>query len=78
MARNTTMGAKRGSTIRQGITAKATVTDFTTAIAVKNGANSGRKSDAAFIMTKDKKRWEEVTNVFKQIISANMATADFK
>ena len=49
-----------------------------TAIAVKNGANSGRKSDAAFIMTKDKKRWEEVTNVFKQIISANMATADFK
>ena len=49
-----------------------------TAIAVKNGANSARKSDAAFIMTKDKKRWEEVTNVFKQIISANMATADFK
>lgn len=25
-------------------------------------------------MTKDKKRWEEVTNVFKQIISANIAT----
>ena len=51
---------------------------ISTAINVKNGANSGRKSDAAYIMAKDQKRWEAVTNVFQQIISANMNAVDSK
>lgn len=43
-----------------------------TAINVKNGPNSGRKSDASFIMEKDKKRWKAILNTFEQIINTNI------
>ena len=41
-----------------------------TVINVKNGPNSGHKSDASFIKLKDNKRWNEVKEVFKQFIPA--------
>lgn len=47
-----------------------------TTITVKNGENSGRKSDAALIMEKDKMRWDEIKIIFQQIIDSN--TADSK
>ncbi|KIA88991.1 hypothetical protein [Kaistella jeonii] len=51
---------------------------ISTSINVTNGANSGRKSNAASIMKKDNKRWEAVTNVFQQIISSNTKAVDSK
>ena len=49
-----------------------------TTINVKNGDNSGSKTDAGFIMGKDKKRWDEVDSVFLQIIKSNSKIADSK
>lgn len=49
-----------------------------TSINVKNGANSGRKSDASFIAEKDKKHWEAVKNIFQQIINSNVTAEDSK
>jgi hypothetical protein len=51
---------------------------ISTTINVKNGANSATKSDAAFIIEKDKKRWDEVSSVFQQIIKSNIKIADSK
>ncbi len=42
-----------------------------TVIVVKKGDNSASKSNASFIMKKDQKRWNEVVEVFHQIIEAN-------
>ena len=49
-----------------------------TIINVKNGVNSATKSDAALILEKDKKRWDEVRNVFQQIINSNIKIIDSK
>lgn len=42
-----------------------------TSINVKKGDNSGSKSDASFIMVKDKERWEAVLRAFQEIINAH-------
>lgn len=49
-----------------------------TTINVKNGDNSGSKSDASFIMAKDKPRWDAVVSAFQQIINANAKLATFE
>ena len=46
-----------------------------TSIAVKNGPNSGRKSDAAYIMKKDEQRFNNIAEVFVQIIESNINTS---
>ena len=45
--------------------------NVTTIIVVKKGDNSASKSNASFIMAKDRQRWDNVVEVFKQIISSN-------
>ena len=42
-----------------------------TRIIVKKGDNSASKSNASFIMKKDQQRWDQVVEVFRQIIEAN-------
>lgn len=42
-----------------------------TSINVKKGDNSCSKSDASFIMSKDKERWEAVLRAFQDIINAH-------
>lgn len=42
-----------------------------TVIVVKKGDNSASKSNASFIMKKDQQRWNEVVEVFHQIVEAN-------
>ena len=42
-----------------------------TTISVNKGENSARKTDAAYIMEKDQKRWDAVKMVFQQIIQSN-------
>ena len=46
-----------------------------TAIYVKKGPESGRKSDASFIMEADKARWDNVVRVFEDIIETKVPTA---
>ena len=43
-----------------------------TSINVKKGPNSGSKSDASFIMENDRPRWNNIVNVFQQIIDSNV------
>lgn len=43
---------------------------ISTAIYVKKGPQSGRKSDASFIMESDRARWDNVVKVFQEIIEA--------
>ena len=43
-----------------------------TSINVKKGPNSGSKSDASFIMENDRPRWNNIVNVFQQIIDSNI------
>ena len=45
--------------------------NITTIIVVKKGDNSASKSNASFIMKKDKQRWEKVVETFRNIIEAN-------
>lgn len=52
--------------------------NITIAINVKKGNNSGSKSDASFIMAKDKKRWENVVATFQNIINTKITTATTK
>ncbi|UJF28930.1 hypothetical protein L0B70_08670 [Kaistella sp. 97-N-M2] len=49
-----------------------------TSVNVKTGENSGSKSDASFIMEKDKPRWEAVVASFRQIINAKVKTETTK
>ena len=44
-----------------------------TSITVKNGENSGRKSNAGSIMQKDEKSWQNITEAFQAIIQSNTA-----
>lgn len=46
-----------------------------TSVTVKKGVNSASKSDAAFIIEKDKKRWDDVRSVFQNIISSHIKTS---
>ncbi|WP_027377693.1 hypothetical protein [Kaistella palustris] len=46
--------------------------NISTIIKVKHGDNSSVKSDASFIMEKDKPRWENVVAVFRQVIEAHV------
>ena len=43
-----------------------------TSINVKKGPNSGSKSDASFIIENDRPRWNNIVNVFQQIIDSNV------
>jgi len=45
--------------------------NVSTIIVVKKGDNSASKSNASFIMKKDQQRWDQVVEVFRQIIEAN-------
>lgn len=45
--------------------------NVTTIIVVKKGDNSASKSNASFIMKKDQQNWNEVVEVFRQIIDTN-------
>lgn len=49
--------------------------NVSTAIYVKKGPESGRKSDASFIMESDKARWDNVVKVFQDIIESKALTA---
>jgi hypothetical protein len=49
-----------------------------TNIAVKKGPNSGRKSDASYIMKKDEQRFNNIVAVFTQIIATNVNTSPEK
>jgi len=49
--------------------------NISTSINVKKGGNSGSKTDASFIMEKDKPRWEAITVVFRQIIDSKVKPA---
>lgn len=42
------------------------------AINVKNGANSGSKTDASLIMPQHKANWDNIVNAFQEIISKNI------
>ena len=46
-----------------------------TSINVKKGPNSGSKSDASFIMENDRPRWNNIVNVFQQIIDSNVVSS---
>lgn len=46
-----------------------------TIINAKKGNNSAIKSDASAIMEPDRERWENVANVFRQIIATNINTS---
>lgn len=48
---------------------------ISTSIAVKKGPNSGRKTDASYIMKKDEQRFSNVAAVFAQIIEINVNTS---
>ncbi len=49
--------------------------DFiSTTINVKKGSQSASKTDASLIMPSDQKRWENVQQVFQDIINRNIAT----
>ena len=45
--------------------------NVSTIIVVKKGDNSASKSNASFIMKKDQQKWDNVVEVFRQIIEAN-------
>ena len=45
--------------------------NVSTVIIVKKGDNSASKSIASFIMKKDQQKWDNVVEVFRQIIEAN-------
>ena len=45
--------------------------NVSTIIVVKKGDNSASKSNASFIMKKDQQRWDQVVEVFRQIIEDN-------
>lgn len=50
--------------------------DFiSTSINVKKGSQSASKTDASLIMPEDQKRWENVQQVFQDIINRNVRTA---
>ncbi|TXF77600.1 hypothetical protein [Chryseobacterium sp.] len=42
--------------------------NISTTINVKKGDNSGLKTDASFILEKDRKKWENITGVFCRLI----------
>lgn len=44
-------------------------------INIKKGNNSGSKSDASLIMTKDQPRWDRIVVVFQQLIDSNIKTS---
>ncbi len=48
--------------------------NVSTIINAKKGHNSSIKSDASAIMEPDRERWENVVNVFRQIIETNINT----
>jgi len=41
-------------------------------ISVKNGKNSGSKTDASMIMPQHQSNWENIVNAFQEIISKNV------
>jgi len=41
-------------------------------ISVKNGENSGSKTDASMIMPKHQSNWENIVNAFQKIINKNV------
>lgn len=45
---------------------------ISTSISIKKGNNSGRKSDASYIMPKDKERWDKIVMVFQDIITEHV------
>ena len=46
-----------------------------TSIVVKKGSQAASKSDASYIMEKDKARWENVKKVFEGIVAARITAA---
>lgn len=46
--------------------------NISTTINVKKGENSGIKTDASFIIEKDKKKWENITAVFRNMIDTKI------
>ncbi|MBW8361016.1 MAG: hypothetical protein K0M56_02375 [Kaistella sp.] len=45
---------------------------ISTTINVKNGENSGIKTDASFILEKDRKKWENITAVVSPLIDTRI------
>ena len=45
---------------------------ISTSIYVKNGSNSGRKSDASLITTKDQERWKNIVDAFQNLLNSKL------
>ena len=52
--------------------------NVSTTIVVKKGENSASKSNASFIIAKDKARWDNVATLFEQIIASNVNSSSEK
>ena len=49
--------------------------NISTSINVKIGEQSGSKSDASFILESDQQKWDNITAVFRNIITSNVNSA---